>query len=125
MNPSWDACSVLEAVLARDLCLGVGTGPPQSAVPPQVGQLPVEVVGKLHSQGHALFSLVSGIAEHQTLVKIRILTKRGFTSNNCGLGSMNRAVEWLKGKKKLSKLEIVWQLYKFLKVSLQEPDLVK
>ena len=34
---------------------------------PEIGDLPVHGVGEHNSQGHALLSLVSGVAEHKTL----------------------------------------------------------
>ena len=34
---------------------------------PEIGDLPVHGVGEYNSQGHALLSLVSGVAEHKTL----------------------------------------------------------
>ena len=40
MHPDGDTRAVVEVVLARDLGLGVGAGPPQGAVAPQVGDLP-------------------------------------------------------------------------------------
>ena len=34
---------------------------------PEIGDLPVHGVGEHNSQGHALLSLVGGVAEHKTL----------------------------------------------------------
>merc|ERR1719221_1639134 len=68
VDPGGDASSVLEVVLAGDLGLGVWPSPPQCAVTSEVGDLPVHGVGKHNSQGHALLSLVGGVAKHKTLV---------------------------------------------------------
>ena len=96
MIPGGDASSILEVVLAGDLGLGVWPSPPQCTVTsekkemkkeqvkteepsvmptlwpgslfsPEIGDLPVHGVGKHNSQGHALLSLVGGVAEHKTL----------------------------------------------------------
>ena len=34
---------------------------------PEIGDLPVHGVGEYNSQGHALLSLIGGVAEHKTL----------------------------------------------------------
>lgn len=50
------------------LCLGVGTGPGHLAIAPELRNLGVELVRKHDSEGHALFRLISGVAEHKSLV---------------------------------------------------------
>lgn len=49
------------------LSFGVRSSPSQLATPTQLGELGIEFVREDDSQGHTLFSLVSGVAEHQTL----------------------------------------------------------
>jgi len=63
-----DAGTAFELVLAGDLSLGIGSGPPKGAVAAELAETFVELVGEHHCQRHALFRLVGGVTEHEALV---------------------------------------------------------
>lgn len=60
-------CEKWVNVLKRHLGLRIGSKPGDGTIAPELGHFIIEFVGKDDSQGHALFSLVCGIAEHQAL----------------------------------------------------------
>ena len=68
MDSDGDTGTVFKLVLAGDLSLGVWPSPPEGVVAPEFGQLAVECMSQDHGQRHALLSLVSCVAKHETLM---------------------------------------------------------
>lgn len=54
-------------LLKKHLGLGIRPKPGDGAIAPKLSHFIIEFVGKDDSQGHALLSLVCGVAEHQAL----------------------------------------------------------
>jgi hypothetical protein len=69
VHPLRYAGPVFERVLAGHLRLGIRSRPPELSRSSQIGDFVIESVSQDDRQGHALFSLVSGVTEHQALPK--------------------------------------------------------
>ena len=58
--------SLVKDIFTADLCLGIRSSPPKSAISPQIRDL-VHLVGQNEGEGHALLCFVGGITKHETL----------------------------------------------------------